>query len=324
MAQEVLHPVDIVSSEALTSKILRYNRGADIEVVRRAYEYSEEVHTGQKRKSGHDYVTHPIAVADIIADMRLDVPTVVTGLLHDTVEDTLVTVERIGELFGTEVAELVDGVTKISALEEESRASAEAKSVRKMLLASAKDIRVLLVKLADRVHNLRTIKHLAPETQRRICRQTLDLYVPFAHRLGISWLKSEFEEICFRVLHPDHLKEIEDRLELRRVQREGYIREICTMMESRLRGAGVDARVVGRPKSAYSIFRKMEEQGLRYDDIYDVVGFRALVDTESECYEALGHVHSSWAPVPGRFRDYVALPKANHYQSLHTLSLIHI
>ena len=318
MAQETLHPVDIVSPEALTSKILRYNRGADIEVVRRAYEYSEEVHSGQKRKSGHDYVTHPIAVADIIADMRLDVPSVVTGLLHDTVEDTLVTVDRIGELFGSEVAELVDGVTKISALEEESRASAEAKSVRKMLLASAKDIRVLLVKLADRVHNLRTIKHLAPETQRRICRQTLDLYVPFAHRLGIYWLKSEFEEVCFRILHPDHLKEIEERLELRRVQREGYIREICTMMESRLRGAGVDARVVGRPKSAYSIFRKMEEQGLRYDDIYDVVGFRALVDTESECYEALGHVHSSWAPVPGRFRDYVALPKANHYQSLHT------
>lgn len=315
---EALAPADVVSAEALTAKILKYNEGADVEIVRRAYSYSAEVHSGQKRKSGADYVTHPIAVADIIADMRLDVPTIVTGLLHDTVEDTLATIEQIDELFGKEVAGLVDGVTKITTLEAERREEAEAKSVRKMLLASAKDIRVLLVKLADRVHNLRTISHLTTEAQRRICRQTLDLYSPFAHRLGIYWLKSEFEEICFGILHPDRCKEIEERLELRRVQREGYIREVCMTMTNRLRHSGLDARVIGRPKSAYSIFRKMEEQGLRYDDIYDVVGFRVLVDTEAECYEALGTVHSNWPPVPGRFRDFVALPKANHYQSLHT------
>lgn len=318
MTVEAFAPADLVSSEALAAKILRYNKAADVEVVRRAYEYSEKVHSGQKRKSGADYVTHPIAVADIIADMRLDVPSVVTGLLHDTVEDTLTTIEQIDAMFGNEVAKLVDGVTKISALEEESRESAEAKSVRKMLLASAADIRVLLVKLADRIHNLRTIAHLAPETQRRVCRQTLDLYAPFAHRLGIYWLKSEFEDICFGVLHPDRCREVEERLELRRVQREGYIREICLMIENRLRRGGLEARVIGRPKSAYAIFRKMEEQDLRYDDVYDVVGFRVIVDTEAECYEALGMVHSNWPPVPGRFRDYVALPKTNHYQSLHT------
>ena len=302
----------------LESKIRSYNSHADFELVRRAYEFSEVVHSGQKRKSGEPYHTHPLAVADIIADMRLDVPTVVTGLLHDTVEDTLTTLTQIDESFGSEVAELVDGVTKISLLETTSREEAEAKSIRKMLLASAKDIRVLLVKLADRAHNLRTIKHLSAEKQRRICRQTLDLYAPFAHRLGIYWLKSEFENTCFRILHPDRAKEIAERLELRRVQREGYTREIAALMQKRILEGGLEAEVTGRSKSAYSIFRKMEEQGLTYDDVYDVVGFRVIVDTDHECYEALGLVHQNWPPVPGRFRDYVALPKGNHYQSLHT------
>jgi GTP pyrophosphokinase len=250
--------------------------------------------------------------------MKLDVPTVVTGLLHDTVEDTLTTLEEIDTTFGSEVAALVDGVTKISLLESTNRVDAEARSMRKMFLASAKDIRVLLVKLADRAHNLRTITHLPDEKQGRMAQETLDIYAPLAHRLGIYWIKSEFEEIAFRVLRPSDYAEITETLALQRVQREGYIREITSLLAKRMKAGGIEAEVNGRPKSAYSIFHKMKEQGLHYDDVYDVVAFRVLVDTERECYDALGLVHANWRPVPGRFRDYVALPKANMYRSLHT------
>ena len=302
----------------LVTRIRDYNPGADLGLVERAYDFSAKVHRGQTRMSGEPYLTHPLAVASIIAEMRLDVPTVITGLLHDTVEDTLTTLDEIDAAFGPEVAALVDGVTKISLLESESRADAEARSMRKMFLASARDIRVLLVKLADRAHNLRTISHLPVEKQQRIAQETLDIYAPLAHRLGIYWLKSEFEDVAFRILHAQEYAEITEKLALRRVQRESYIKEITSLLAKRLKDAGIEAEVTGRSKSAYSIYRKISEQSLQYDEVYDVVAFRVLVDMPRECYEALGVVHTNWRPVPGRFRDYVALPKANMYQSLHT------
>jgi guanosine-3',5'-bis(diphosphate) 3'-pyrophosphohydrolase len=302
----------------LVQKVCGYHETADVDMVTRAYEFSARCHSGQIRKSGEPYVVHPLAVAAIIADMRLDVPTVVTGLLHDTVEDTLATLDEIDGNFGAEVAQLVDGVTKISLLEAESPEAAEAQTLRKMFLASARDIRVLLVKLADRAHNMRTIEHLSSERQQAIAQQTLDLYAPLAHRLGIYWLKAEFEDLSFRVLHQREYREIADNLALRRLQRESYIAEVATIMAKRLRESGIEATVTGRSKSAYSIYQKMRKQGLHYDDVHDVVAFRVLVDSERDCYDALGIIHKGWHPVPGRFRDYLALPKANRYQSLHT------
>jgi guanosine-3',5'-bis(diphosphate) 3'-pyrophosphohydrolase len=302
----------------LVQKVRGYHEAADVDMVTRAYEFSARCHSGQIRKSGEPYVVHPLAVAAIIADMRLDVPTVVTGLLHDTVEDTLATLDEIDGNFGAEVAQLVDGVTKISLLEAESPEAAEAQTLRKMFLASARDIRVLLVKLADRAHNMRTIEHLSSERQQAIAQQTLDLYAPLAHRLGIYWLKAEFEDLSFRVLHQREYREIADNLALRRLQRESYIAEVATIMAKRLRESGIEATVTGRSKSAYSIYQKMRKQGLHYDDVHDVVAFRVLVDSERDCYDALGIIHKGWHPVPGRFRDYLALPKANRYQSLHT------
>ena len=302
----------------LIDKIKTYHADADCDMVERAYAFSARVHRGQRRISGEPYLVHPFAVASILADLRLDVPAVVTGLLHDTVEDTLTTLREIEAEFGEEVANLVDGVTKISLMEASSREEAEAKSMGKMLLAGAKDIRVLLVKLADRVHNLRTIEHLPAERARRMARETLDIYVPMAHRLGINWIKKEFEDVAFRVLWPEEYGELRRKLALHRIEREGYIEEITAILSKRLAAAGIDAAVTGRTKSGYSIFRKMREQGLAYDDVTDLVAFRVIVDSDRDCYDALGVVHRNWRPVPGRFRDYVALPKANRYQSLHT------
>ena len=307
-----------MSIDALVTKIREYDRTADAEVIARAYDFSARVHRGQKRMSGEPYLTHPLAVADIIADMRLDVPCVVTGLLHDTVEDTLTTLEEIDATFGGEVAQLVDGVTKISRMESEDREAAEAESIRKIILASAKDVRVLLIKLADRAHNLRTIDHLPEARRHRMASETLDLYAPLAQRFGINWLKSEFEENTFQVLWPDEHRNVREKLALHKLEREGYIEEVTNLLTKRLAEAGLEVEASGRTKSAYSIYAKMRKQDLHYDDVYDVVAFRVVVDSDRDCYDALGIVHQSWRPVPGRFRDYVALPKANMYQSLHT------
>lgn len=313
--------------EDLITQVRAYNPTADIEMVEKAYRFAEEHHDGQKRRSGEDYVSHPLAVAGIIAEMRLDVPAIATGLLHDTVEDTKATLDDVRRIFGAEVASLVNGVTKISKSVASAAAAASAKttaervqseSVRKMLVASAEDIRVLLIKLADRAHNVRTLEHLPVDKQQRIARETLDLYAPLAHRLGINWIKAEFEETCFRITRPVEWERVRDKLSLKDLEREGYREEILALLRNCLEEAGIQAEVTGRTKNAFSIHRKMKEQGLRYDEVYDVVAFRVLVDSDRDCYEALWAVHSTWRPVPGRFRDYVALPKANRYQSLHT------
>ena len=307
-----------MSVQDLVGRIKGYDPGADTAVVTEAFRFAASMHEGQHRASGEAYVTHPLAVATLIADMHLDVPTIVTGLLHDAVEDTSATIEDIRGRFGPEVASLVDGVTKITALETQSWETAQAENLRKMLVASARDVRVLLVKLADRTHNMRTLLHLPEAKRRRIAEETLELYAPLANRLGINWIKQELEDLSFHALHPTEWEEIRGRLSLQRLERESYVKEVIGLISKRLQASGLDAVVTGRTKGTYSIWRKMAEQGLRVDDVYDVVGFRALLASDRECYDALGVMHMYWRPVPGRFRDYIALPKANGYQSLHT------
>ena len=302
----------------LIERVKAYQPTAPVEAIQKAYDFSAGVHQGQRRLSGEPYLTHPLQVAGIIADMRLDVPSIATGLLHDTVEDTLATLEQIEATFGAEIAALVDGVTKIGQITFTSREEKQAENFRKMLLAMARDIRVILIKLADRTHNMRTLGHLPPERQMDIAQETLDIYAPLAHRLGISWIKTDLEDNALRFLHPEVYYQLKRSVAKKRTERERYIKEVQTILVKRLGEAELDAEVTGRPKHFYSIYQKMQAQNLLYDQIYDLVAFRVAVDSVSECYEALGVVHVTWKPVPGRFKDYIALPKANGYQSLHT------
>jgi guanosine-3',5'-bis(diphosphate) 3'-pyrophosphohydrolase len=302
----------------LVERVRAYTPTAPVDVIQRAYEFSASVHKGQRRASGEPYLTHPLQVAGIIADLRLDVPSVATGLLHDTVEDTLATLAQIEQHFGTEIAGLVDGVTKIGQINFTSREEKQAENFRKMLLAMARDIRVILIKLADRTHNMRTLGHLAPERQVDIAQETLDIYAPLAHRLGIYWIKSDLEDNALRFLHPEVYYQLKRSVAKRKAEREKYIKEILSALLKKLAESEIEAEVTGRPKHFYSIYQKMQAQNLLYDQIYDLVAFRVVVDTVGECYEALGVVHANWKPVPGRFKDYIALPKANGYQSLHT------
>ena len=307
-----------MSLAELIEKVRAYNPAAAVDQIQKAYEFSAEVHRGQRRKSGEPYLVHPLHVATIIADMKLDVPSIVTGLLHDTVEDTLATEEQIKALFGEEIASLVDGVTKIGQVSFTSREEKQAENFRKMLLAMARDIRVILVKLADRTHNLRTLSHLSPERQVDIAQETLDIYAPLAHRLGIYWVKSELEDNALRYLHPEVYYQLKRSVAKKKAEREKYTKEVVTILSKKLAEAGLEAEIQGRPKHFFSIYQKMQAQNLLYDQIYDLIAFRVVVDSVGECYEALGVVHASWKPVPGRFKDYIALPKANGYQSLHT------
>ena len=302
----------------LLGKLRDYNPAADLATVQRAYEFSAAVHRGQKRKSGEPYLVHPLEVASLIADLRLDVPSVVTGLLHDTVEDTLTTLAQVESAFGSEIATLVDGVTKIGQINFKSRAESQAENFRKMIIAMARDIRVILIKLADRTHNMRTLSHLPVERQTEIAQETLDIYAPLAHRLGIYWIKSELEDNALRYMHPEIYYQLKRNVAKKRTEREQYIEHVRGVLTKTLEGAGLEATITGRPKHFYSIYQKMQTQHLLYDQIYDLVAFRLLVDSARECYEALGIVHQNWKPVPGRFRDYIAMPKANMYQSLHT------
>ena len=302
----------------LVERVRAYTPTAPVEVIQRAYDFSAEVHKGQRRASGEPYLTHPLQVASIIADMRLDVPSVATGLLHDTVEDTLATLPQIEEKFGSEIAGLVDGVTKIGQINFTSREEKQAENFRKMLLAMARDIRVILVKLADRTHNMRTLGHLPPERQADIAQETLDIYAPLAHRLGVYWIKSDLEDNALRFLHPEVYYQLKRSVAKRKAEREKYIKEVISVLSKKMAEAELEAEVSGRPKHFFSIYQKMQAQNLLYDQIYDLVAFRVVVDSVGECYEALGVVHANWKPVPGRFKDYIALPKANGYQSLHT------
>lgn len=302
----------------LVTKVQGYHPTADVEMIRRAYDFSAKVHKGQKRLSGEPYLVHPMAVAGIIADLKLDVPSVVGGLLHDTVEDTLTTLDEVKSLFGAEIAALVDGVTKLSRVNFTSHEEKQAENFRKMILAMAKDVRVILIKLADRTHNMRTLGHLPAERQMMTAQETLEIYAPLSQRLGIAWIKDELEDLSFKYLHPEIYYQLKRNVAKKKSAREKYINEVISIISKKLEEEGIDAEVTGRPKHFYSIYQKMESQSLLYDQIYDLVAFRILVDAARECYEALGVIHAHWKPVPGRFKDYIALPKPNMYQSLHT------
>src|ERR687887_370915 len=263
----------------LVEKVQSYYPAADVELVRRAYEFSAKVHQGQKRLSGEPYLIHPLAVANIIADLKLDVPSIVSGLLHDTVEDTLTTLEEVTSIFGREVGSLVDGVTKLSRTNFSSREEKQAENFRKMLLAMGKDVRVILIKLADRVHNMRTLEHMPVEKQVLTAQETLDIYAPLSHRLGIAWIKSELEDLALKHLHPEIYYQLKRNVAKKKSDREKYIEEVISVITKKLEAEGIDAEISGRPKHFYSIYQKMESQNLLYDQIYDLVAFRILVDT---------------------------------------------
>jgi guanosine-3',5'-bis(diphosphate) 3'-pyrophosphohydrolase len=302
----------------LVDKVRAYQPDPDTELIARAYHFSERMHEGQTRRSGEPYFIHPVGVASIIADMKLDVPSIITGLLHDTVEDTLTSLPQVEKDFGHEVATLVDGVTKISQINFTTREERQAENFRKMIIAMARDIRVILVKLADRAHNMRTLSYLSEDKQREIAQETLDIYAPLAHRLGINWLKSDLEDNALRYLQPTVYSQLKQDVAKKKTEREQYIAEVISILKEKLAEAGIEAEVYGRPKHFYSIYHKMQSQNLLFGEIYDLVGFRIIVNEIRECYEALGVIHSHWKPVPGRFKDYIALPKANLYQSLHS------
>jgi GTP pyrophosphokinase len=303
----------------IADRALEVDPECDLELLQRAYVFSAKVHEGQERVSGEPYLIHPLEVAGVLLELRLDSVTVAAGLLHDTVEDGVTSLDEIKRLFGEEVAFLVEGLTKISKVEFSSARERQAESFRKMLVAMSKDIRILLIKLADRLHNMRTLDHLPEDKARRIAQETLDIYVPLAHRLGIDWMRRELEDHAFRTLHPTVVAELERTLKGRHGERERYIEEVRGVLEAKLAEAGLAADVTGRLKDLASIHAKMEKQGVSLEKIYDVIAFRIILDGAKESvYHALGLVHAIWPPVPGRFKDYVALPKANGYQSLHT------
>ena len=305
--------------EDLIRRIRKFHPDDNMDVVRKAYEYAERAHAAQRRKSGEPYFSHPCAVAVILTDLMLDGTTIAAGLLHDCVEDVEgVTVETIREEFGTEVELLVDGVTKLSQLNFNSREEAQAETLRKMFLAMAKDIRVVLIKLADRLHNMRTLKFQKPERQIPIARETLDIYAPLAHRLGVYTIKWELEDLALRYIDPEGYYELVRLVGMKREERERLIAEVTQQLGARLREAGIKAEITGRPKHFYSIYRKMKSQNKTFDQINDLIAIRVLVNTQQDCYFVLGVVHTMWPQVPGRFKDYISMPKPNMYQSLHT------
>ncbi|MDC0707400.1 bifunctional (p)ppGpp synthetase/guanosine-3',5'-bis(diphosphate) 3'-pyrophosphohydrolase [Stigmatella sp. ncwal1] len=305
----------------ILQRVASYHPDPDLDIIKKAYVYSAKVHQGQLRKSGEPYLVHPLEVAGILAELKLDEASIVTGLLHDTIEDTLATAEELTELFGPEVSQLVDGVTKLSKFSASATLSQEekqAENFRKMIIAMAQDIRVILVKLADRTHNMRTLDHMSEEKQARIAQETLDIYAPLANRLGISWIKTELEDLSFRYVKPQDYFALLEKLNRRKKEREKYIEDTSTLVRSKLEERNLEGEVSGRFKHVYSIYKKIKAQGIEFDQIHDIIAFRLLMPTVPSCYEALGLVHQLWKPVPGRFKDFIAIPKPNMYQSLHT------
>lgn len=302
----------------LIEKIKTYNPNVDEAEIRSAYELAKVNHQGQKRNSGEDYIIHPLHVAMILADMNMDSATIIAGLLHDTIEDTSVTYEDIEKKFGKEIAELVDGVTKLKKLNYKSKAEKQAENIRKMVLAMAKDIRVIIVKLADRLHNMRTLEYMTEAKKIEKATETLEIYAPIADRLGMSRVKWELEDLSLRYLDPDEYYKLVDMVNKRRKEREELINSIIDTLKINLERVGIKCEINGRPKNFYSIYKKMKVKGKVFDEIYDLSAVRILTNDIKDCYGALGVVHTLWKPIPGRFKDYIAMPKPNNYQSLHT------
>ena len=308
----------MVRLEDILDKVASYSPSADLEIIKRAYVFSAKAHDGQNRLSGEPYLCHPLEVALLLADWKMDASVVATGLLHDTVEDTHTTIERIEELFGGEVAVLVDGLTKLGRITFEKKEDREAENFRKMILAMAKDMRVVLIKLADRLHNMRTLDALGTQKQIKIARETLDIYAPLAHRLGMGWIKVELEDLAFKYLDPEKYSWLEALVLKEKGKREAFISKVQDIIKGKLKELEIEGEVTGRIKHLYSIYRKMAEQDVEFENIHDIIAFRIIVPHVRDCYAALGIMHSAWKPVPGRFKDYIAIPKSNGYKSLHT------
>ncbi len=312
-------PEECRSLDELIGVLVKYHPEANVALVEKAYHFAEKAHADQKRKSGEPYFNHPRTVAGILADLMLDAPTIAAGLLHDTVEDCdEVTLEVIEKEFGQEVALLVDGVTKLRRLDFSSRVEQQAESIRKMILAMSKDIRVVLIKLADRTHNMRTLKSQPPESQKRIAQETLDIYAPIAHRLGVYKIKQELEDLCLRYLDPEGYQNLIVKVGMKRAEREANIRAVINQLSDKIKEMNIHYEIDGRPKHFYSIYRKMVLQHKPFEQIFDLIAIRVLVDTVQDCYAVLGIVHTLWKQVPNRFKDYISTPKPNMYQSLHT------
>ncbi len=321
---------EFLSPEVLYSDVIervrRYHPSDDISLIEKGYEVARKAHEGQKRKSGEPYIIHPLYVALILADLELDKETITAGLLHDVVEDTIMTKEQIEEEFGSDVALLVDGVTKLEKLKlsgdyhdkTQVQQENQARNLRKMFLAMAKDIRVILIKLADRLHNMRTLSHMPPQKQIRIAQETLDIYSPIASRLGISKIKVELDDLSLKYLKPDVYYDLVEKVAQRKSEREKYVREIAVDVKKHIENAGIEGKVDGRVKHFFSIYKKMVNQGKSLDQIYDLFAVRIIVNSVKDCYAALGVIHEMYKPIPGRFKDYIAMPKPNKYQSLHT------
>ena len=304
--------------EDVAEVFLAHHPDGDVDLLRRAYEVAAEAHAGQVRKTGDPYITHPLAVAHMLAGYGLDEQTLAAALLHDTVEDTNLTLSDLSMQFGDEIGRLIDGVTKLDRVRYSNREQAQAATIRKMVVAMAQDVRVLIIKLFDRLHNLRTVHALREEKQRRVAQETLDVYAPLAHRLGVQEIKHEFEDRCFAILYPGPNTEIQAKLAERAPEREAFIEKMVDEISGILADSGIEAEVTGRPKHQYSIYRKMREQNRPFEDIHDLIGIRIITESMRDCYAALGLIHSHWVPVTGRFKDYIAMPKINLYQSLHT------
>jgi GTP pyrophosphokinase len=308
----------VTNLDQLISRVQSYDPNADVDLVRRAYAFSEKAHAGQIRRSGEPYLQHPLAVAGVLTALRSDVTTIAAGLLHDTLEDTLATPQQLEKEFGKDVVHLVDGVTKIGKIPFRNYEEKQAENFRKMVLSMADDIRVVLIKLADRLHNMRTLQHLPEARRKQIAQETLEIYAPLANRLGIGWMKNELEDLCLKYLKPDVFAELKMRVAKRDEERQQYIQDVVRIVKQTLAEAGLKGEVQGRPKHLYGIYQKMERQGVSFDEVYDLAAVRIITDTKMNCYAALGLIHSLWPPVPGRFKDYIAIPKSNLYQSLHT------
>lgn len=311
-------PQKLPTLKNLQGKILSYEPGADISLLRKAYYFSHEAHCSQKRIEGSPYIGHPLAVASILADLHMDYKGIIAGLLHDTVEDTGTKLDDIRDIFGKEVAFLVDALTKLGKMEFKSREDEQAENFRKMLLAMTEDARVIIIKFADRLHNMSTLEYLSPAKQRRIASETLEVYAPLANRLGIGWLKTQFEDLSFKFLMPDVYRGIVNKVAERKEAQAGYINEVASIIKKKVKESGIQAEVTGRVKHYYGIYQKMVAQRILFEQVHDVLGLRIITDSKSNCYAVLGIIHSLWMPIPGRFKDYIAMPKSNLYQSLHT------